>query len=388
MSQCLARKKSNLHEQCSRKCLIGFSFCKVHQNMENVITINDPLPEKVSNNSKNPKSVELLQYSDITRVNVSKISISQIRKTFSHYNLEVSKGSTKKQLVARLRAFFALLSLAKSNLNHVLRIQSWFKRHLIREVSQLRGPGIHDLNRCVNTEDVISLDKLTDLPYRLLITYRDTEDKLIYGFDIRSITSIIKNDKKNPYNTREIRQEFVRKVFRLQHLLTVLHINTDNLEEDELIDPKVKAQHRIVHLFHEMDSLDQYTNPEWFFDLNLSKLKKFYKELEDIWNYRLNLTKETKSKIVPPIGKVFYDKIPYVLSLNDYDKVLNICLNAIEKLITSAPKRADRVNGCIYVLLALVLVNKNAALSLPTLYSMVAPDDVLFSQQQEFSVLI
>ena len=59
MSQCLARKKSNLHEQCSRKCLIGFSFCKVHQNMENVITINDPLPEKVSNNSKNPKSVDM-----------------------------------------------------------------------------------------------------------------------------------------------------------------------------------------------------------------------------------------------------------------------------------------------------------------------------------------
>lgn len=387
MSQCLARKKSNPHQQCSRKCLVGFSFCRVHQNMDHVISIHDPLPE----NTKSPKlkkTTEILQYSDITRVNISKISIAQIRNTLQYYNIPSIPGSSKKVLIQKLKGFLSILASLKSNIDKVIRIQNWFRKQLIKEVVLLRGPGIDNLDSCVNTEDVISLDSLATIPRYLLLTYQDKTDNLVYGFDIRSIISILKNDKKNPYNTRDIDQITCNKIYRLQHLLKVLNICIDRDDEDDILDSKTKSRHRIIHIFHEMDSLDQYTNPEWFFDLSLPKLKKFYKELEDIWNYRLNLTKETKSSIVPPMGKVFYDKIPYVLSLKNYDQVLNICLNTMEKLITSANKRADRVNGCIYVLLALVLVNKDAAMSLPTLYSMVAPDDVLFAQQQEFSVLI
>ena len=43
-----------------------------------------------------------------------------------------------------------------------------------------------------------------------------------------------------------------------------------------------------------MDSLDQYTNPSWFFDLSKIQLRNFYLEVEDIWNYRLGLTDEFK----------------------------------------------------------------------------------------------
>ena len=122
----------------------------------------------------------------------------------------------------------------------------------------------------------------------------------------------------------------------------------------------------------QMDNLDQYTNPSWFLDLNHSSLIKFYKELEDIWNYRLNLDKETKKRIVPPNGMVFTVEPKHVAKdYTNIDKLQNLCLTIIEKLIYSAEDRSDRVNGCIYVLLAFVIVNKQAAESMPSYYTMV-----------------
>jgi hypothetical protein len=124
-----------------------------------------------------------------------------------------------------------------------------------------------------------------------------------------------------------------------------------------------------------MDKLDQYTNPAWFLDLSNISLINFYKEAEDIWNYRLNLTKEIKNKIVPPNGKVFLVEPKNVAKYyTTRDKLRNLCLDVIEKLIFSAQDRSDRVNGCIYVLLALVIVNPQAAESMPAYYTMVTGD--------------
>lgn len=398
MSQCLARKKSNLQEQCSRKSLPGCQFCRLHLNKKDVIRIDEEISQHLLKNSKNSKNSsktksedsnqsELLQANDLTRLNLGKISVSRLRHTCQFYRLSIL-GKTKKNLTLMLKEFFSSLAKGLDHLDKVYKIQSWSRRLRYREMASARGIVMIDSTKCVNTEDVITLDKIIDIPSKFLFSYQDATDSLWYGFDIRSMISILSNNKTNPYNTRSIPQDICQKAYRLETLLKLQGINTSLESDSELpLDSKTKNRHRVIHLFHEMDSLDQYTNPEWFLDLSISKLKKFYKELEDIWNYRLNLTKETKSHIVPPSGKVFLDKIPYVLNLQDYDRVQNICLNAIERLITSAVKRADRVNGCIYVLLALVLVNKNAAMSLPTLYSMVAPDDVLF-QQQEIAIMV
>lgn len=395
MSQCLARKKSNLQEQCSRKCLPGCDFCGLHHNKKDVIRIDEAIPEHLLKKTKSyskPKSdksnnSDLLQASDLTRLNLGKISVCRLRQTCQFYGLSIL-GKTKKNLTLMLKELFSALARGMNNLNKVYQIQTWARRLRYREMAWTRGIVMNTPLKCVNTEDVITLDKIIDIPGKFLFSYQDTIDSLWYAFDIRSMISILSNNKTNPYNTRSIPQDICQKAYRLETLLKLQGINTSlESELDEPLDNKTKNRHRVIHLFHEMDSLDQYTNPEWFLDLSISKLKKFYKELEDIWNYRLNLTKETKSHIVPPSGKVFLDKIPYVLNLQDYERVQNICLNAVERLITSAVKRADRVNGCIYVLLALVLVNKNAAMSLPTLYSMVAPDDILF-QQQEISIMV
>ena len=54
------------------------------------------------------------------------------------------------------------------------------------------------------------------------------------------------------------------------------------------------------HIFHRIDILGNYTDVNWFLDLNLYQLKTLYKEAEDIWNYRAqHLTAEIKRKHIP-----------------------------------------------------------------------------------------
>ena len=121
-----------------------------------------------------------------------------------------------------------------------------------------------------------------------------------------------------------------------------------------------------------MDDLDQYTNVDWFLQLNPTQLGNFYKETEDIWNYRLNLSETAKRRIYPFNQKVFPLSVNLVKSKTDALELQHICLDFMEKLVTSAPKREDRVNGCMYTLLGLVIVSSTAAEALPSLYSMVS----------------
>ena len=58
-------------------------------------------------------------------------------------------------------------------------------------------------------------------------------------------------------------------------------------------------------------------NIEWFLNLNLRRLKNLYKNLEDIWNYRLNLSYEVKSRISPPNGIAFNIPIVEVNSITN-----------------------------------------------------------------------
>ena len=49
------------------------------------------------------------------------------------------------------------------------------------------------------------------------------------------------------------------------------------------------------HIFHRIDLLGNYTDVNWFLDLNIYQLKTLYREAEDIWNYRAqHLTPEIK----------------------------------------------------------------------------------------------
>ena len=95
----------------------------------------------------------------------------------------------------------------------------------------------------------------------------------------------------------------------------------------------------------------------WFLDLNLRRLKNLYKNLEDIWNYRLNLPYEIKSRISPPNGVAFNIPIVEVNSITGILQLQEIILNEVMKF-NNAVTNEDKKLGLMYFLLGMGLVSR------------------------------
>ena len=121
-----------------------------------------------------------------------------------------------------------------------------------------------------------------------------------------------------------------------------------------------------------MDELGNYTESAWFSSLRRSELIKFTRELHDIWNFRLNLTAETKHNICPH-GDPFRHHNLLNIATIPLEVLKKVVINIIENFIFSGSTEEYQSLGCIYVLTALTLVNNNAAESLPWLFQSVMP---------------
>ena len=126
---------------------------------------------------------------------------------------------------------------------------------------------------------------------------------------------------------------------------------------------------KMITIFQKIDLLDVVASgidTKWFTDLNLLQLKIFYKVLEDIWNYRAELTNEHKNKIVPD-KQMFVNSVKKIYSLHSKTKLQDIILNEIDNLVSSANNNNDRITGSYFVLTALVEVSQDCANELPWL---------------------
>ena len=96
------------------------------------------------------------------------------------------------------------------------------------------------------------------------------------------------------------------------------------------------------------------------------QLKNFYKHLEDIWNYRAELTIDQQLKIVPG-GNVLKYPIQYLNNIKQIRKLQTLVLDEIDKLISSSDYESDCSTGAYYVLIALCEVSSTCANSMPWL---------------------
>ena len=100
-----------------------------------------------------------------------------------------------------------------------------------------------------------------------------------------------------------------------------------------------------------------YCHPEWFLLLNIHYLKKLYRNLEDLWNYRLQLTNDVKSRICPPNGVAFNIPIVEVNALTSSIQLKEIIINEVSKF-NNALTEDDKKLGFMYFLLGLGLVSR------------------------------
>jgi hypothetical protein len=122
---------------------------------------------------------------------------------------------------------------------------------------------------------------------------------------------------------------------------------------------------KIKDTFHKINMLDNYTNYEWFKNLNTHDLYTLYIKTEDIWNYRSNMSIESKSKIVK-YGIAFNIHSTLLKTYNKI-KLQNIILDEYNRLISEGINRDEKKLGAILILTGLVEVSFDAANALPHL---------------------
>lgn len=365
-TKCLARTAKNPSNQCSNNQYGNECFCRIHIKSKSVRRIDEPLITSVTSISSNKTTIIPILSSN--RLRMANVTVASLRASLRFYKLP--DNGRKQALFSKLQSYFTSLYGFISETSKILTIQKWYRNILWKRVKSLQGPAQYNPKCCVNEEDILTFDTISSIPSQYLFSFRDY-DSFVYGFDIRSINEILKRDSKNPYNRSKFNQDIINNACQLIRLLTILGIDV-SIQQEDITDPHLQMKQRVIDIFQKMDSLDQYTNPEWFLSLRNYELANYYKEAEDVWNYRLGLTDQTKRKIYPPTGKVFPISVSVVKHKTDVLELQNICLDFMEKLITSASKHDDKVNGCIYALLGLVIVSPGAAEALPSYYSMVS----------------
>jgi hypothetical protein len=94
-------------------------------------------------------------------------------------------------------------------------------------------------------------------------------------------------------------------------------------------------------------------------------------ELNDIWNYRANLSDQVKRDICPTHRDLFRTMYMVDLRIVPLAMVQDMALIAIEKLIRDGINNDSRCLGANFVLCALTLVSGEAAIALPWLFQSV-----------------
>lgn len=347
------KKCKNLHEKMDEymnsikyKCE---KYINIHKKLEKINNEDFVVPNESNYNL-------ITEYS---------YTIKQLKSIAQIYKLKIS--GIRRELVNRIFIYLRLSSF-------IVKIQKIFRGFLQRRYNFYHGPGFKKRSLCTNCTDFFTMDEIDKLPYTQFFSYKDI-DGFIYGFDILSLYNLIvkagKSKVKNPYNRNNI-PEFVHKhVSTIIRISKILNINIDiDIEDDKTgLSLQKIVELRSLELFQNIDYLGNYSNSEWFLSLNRTELIKFMRELNDIWNFRAQLTSEVKRSICPPYGDPFrHFGLSYISNENNPYLVKKYILEVLEKFVNTGIDRDSKSLGSYYVLGALTLVNQNAAISLPWLY--------------------
>jgi hypothetical protein len=335
----------------------------------------------------------------------------QLKKIKEQYDFALS--GNKKILIDRIESYF---KKETSSVSIQKRIRGIITRHTLL----LRGPGLKNRNECVNKSDFYTLEPVDEIIVENFFSYKDGKG-FVYGFDIDSLKTLIKSkihSIKNPYNRENMDfilpdiQKIVRctpfvhktgvqiiptkpAVKERQPNQSQLNNNINNINNNNQITPRNLTaefishvgdtmirmrqirerpiQDRITALFMEVDQLGNYTQSSWFSQLETRDYIRYFRTLFDIWNYRAQLSFQTKQKICPihdPFINVMYNRIQYNnLSANELQ---NLCLTVMEDLVYSGVDIDSRMIGTFHMLSALTVVSIPARTNLMWLYESIA----------------
>ena len=292
--------------------------------------------------------------------------VKDIKYTLDKLNIISKKDQQKKnknELEKILTDFYTNIYNHKKNIKSIITIQRCFRKYM--KENNIYGPGLNEKSN--NECDFFNFMPINEIPKEYLFSYRDKND-FIYSFDIRSFEKLLKNNSENPYNREPIPKKIIDLFNKRLEYIKKNNIIIDPYEEDKLT-PEQEYKNRVFNIFQTIDMLNTTaggTNPEWFYNLTLVQLKGYYKVLEDIWNYRAQLSKHQKIDIVKN-KKMFPKRVHDVFNIYEEQHIREIILTEIEKLLNTSDNDVHRSTASYYVLIAFVEVCPICAAAMPWL---------------------
>ena len=350
----------SLKKNKSAESLIDEYMANITSNCEKNMTIVKK-PVKIS--EENISIPTINNYDEMTRYNYN---VNQLKLIAKNYKLKIS--GNKNQLLTRIYSFLYFSS-------YIIKIQKIFRGIVARKYKLLHGPAAINRKLCTNTDDFVTMEPVEEINYHQFISYKD-EDGFIYGFDIISLHNLFLKSQdiesiRNPYNRNLIPESVIKTIKTIIKLSRILkiHVNLHYEDDTESIPIEKMVELRALSLFQNIDALGNYSNSQWFLSLNRNQIIRFLRELADIWNYRAQITPETKRNICPPSGDPFRNlNMHYIHNEQNMTNVKKVVLEVLEKIVNSGVDRDSKALGACYVLGSLTLVNQEAATSIPWLF--------------------
>ena len=242
-------------------------------------------------------------------------------------------------------------------------VQAFWRRQAPLKRYRVQGPAANCWEVSTNDTELYTLGPISTIPPIYRMSFAD-ERKMIWLFDIRTLVHSMATGfpSQNPYTRDEFTANTKDRIHaRIAWLRSrkyhILHINTDVLTADQIWNQAV------LDIFLQIEALGYYVSCDWYHQLTTVDHCNFYKKLYDLWEYRLGLTRAEKEKIIPSAHAPFpYEPGSLKKTKGWWDKK-NLLL--IKSFITLGQGKEQKKLGAMYVLMALVQVNRSAAQALP-----------------------
>jgi hypothetical protein len=295
-----------------------------------------------------------------------KFYLCDIKHTLKTNKIADSKTLKDKKKVLQQLLFDYFDNLNSYDINKIVLIQKNIKKYLNANKIKTQGPGILDKNKCSNQEDFYTLDSIDDIEDKYFFSYEINGH--IYCFDIRSFNRLVNGDCKNPYTREKIPKHAInmfkqRKKQLIKNKIVIEEFEKSKMTKEQLFNANV------LNVFQKIDMLNIAaggTNTKWFTDLNILQLKMLYKVLEDIWNYRAELTPAKKLELVPS-NNLFSISVNEIYYMTKKRALQTIILIEMDKLLSSSDNNEDKMTGGYFVLTALVEISPTCMEALPWL---------------------
>jgi hypothetical protein len=288
-----------------------------------------------------------------------KIYVDDIKYTLKKLNLN-NKGK-KQELLTTLINHYNKYNHYTEHIDKIKFIQTKYRTKIISIKNNF-------YKQFTNSEDFYTLDSIDKIEKPYLFWFEDN-NKFKFAFDIRSFKNLINNNCKNPYNREEIPFSAILKY--QEQLKQMKKNNIKIIDSIDILTTEQKRNLKIVRIFQKLDELNIVAggiNQQWFHNFSFYQLKKFYRTLEDVWNYRSELSHSKKLDIVPN-NNLFLNNMYWIINLtpNHFVMLQDIVLNEIETLISSSENLENRKSGGFYVLISLTEVSLDYADDYPWL---------------------